>query len=547
MTGRPALRSLTAAALAVATAAAVGASSDAAQADEPGTSTFSLTPTAAAQDAEITGDNQGFSVESADFAHGFLTKDLLAQRLRTLGRHGVIRLGGYSMDLVWPAFGSYRDAPVPPQAIGGVVDQSDLDNLKALLDDTGWKVTLGVPLKSVIDPSQIKNPAKDPSPPVTLDQAVAEVRAAYATLGDDLIAVEVGNEYDNVTTLTPQQYYENLKRYRDAIHAAVPGAPVRMAGPSANTATTNTKLNDFVSTLLNDGSTTPPALLEELSSHYYPASHCGTNNTSVPVLMSDQTYLKTRGKLQDIMSIDARMNNTVPMVVNESNSASCSGQPGVSDAYATSLWSLDYLMQTAQTGVSRLEFHTNTAAICGDFKARDSADYPISYRYYGAFCAADQAALDAHQLSATPLYYGIWAFRQVPAGRFVDLGLPDEGLSQLRAYGVESRDNMLTVVLVNVQDPASSSSTGDAVTLHLPGSRGTAGSAVTLQSSAPGGLGSTDASAITLGGRTVGPDGIASGSPRHTRVEVGPDGSANVTVAPGTAQILTVPDVQLPG
>lgn len=549
MSHRRALRSLTAAGIAVVTSLAVAVAGGTVHAAEPAgdTSTFSLTPTLSAHDAEITGDNQGFSVESADFAHGFLTKELLAKRLRTLGHEGVIRLGGYSMDLVWPAFGPYRDDPVPPEAIGGVVDQSDLDQLKALLDATGWRVTLGVPLKAVIDPSQVRNPTRDPSPPVTMDQAVEEVRAAYRTLGRHLVAVEVGNEYDNVTTLTPAQYYDTLKKYRDAILAAAPGAPVRMAGPSANTATTNTKLNDFVTALLADSSTTPPALLEELTSHYYPASHCGSSTATIPALMSAATYVKTRGKLGDIMSIGERLDSSVPMVINESNSASCSGQPGVSDAYATSLWSLDYLMQTAQSGVTRLEFHTNTAAICGDFKPRESADYPISYRYYGAFCAADQAALDAHQLSAAPLYYGIWAFRQVPKGRFVDLGLSDADLPRLRAYGVAGRDGKLTVVLVNVQDPASSDSTTDAVTLHLPGNHGSAGSSVTLRSSAPGGLASTDASTITLGGRTVGPDGLASGSPRHSRVPVSPDGTTNVTVAPGTAQILTFPNVQVPG
>src|SRR3954447_25633725 len=95
-----------------------------------------LTVTQSVSGARITGDNQGFSVESADFAHGFLTRSLLAQWLRTLGPHGVIRLGGYSMELVWPAFGAWADAPVPPQAIGGVVDQGDLDNLRQLLDAT---------------------------------------------------------------------------------------------------------------------------------------------------------------------------------------------------------------------------------------------------------------------------------------------------------------------------------------------------------------------------------------------------------------------------
>jgi hypothetical protein len=231
------------------------------------------------------------------------------------------------------------------------------------------------------------------------------------------------------------------------------------------------------------------------------------------------------------------VDNKVPSVINESNSASCSGQPGVSDAYGTSLWSLDYLMQTAQLGISRLQFHTNTRAICGDFKARTSPDYPISYRYYGAFCAADQAAYDAEQLSATPLYYGIWAFHQVPQGRFVDLDLPDTDLAKIRAYGVIGRDGTLTMVLVNVQDPSSADSTADAVTVNLPTDYRSA-KAVTLASSAAGGLASLDASAITLGGRSVTPSGVATGHLQSTSVAVHGT-TSSVTVAPGTAQLVT--------
>lgn len=507
---------------------------------------LSLTPTVDIANTHLTDDGQGFSVETADFAHGFLTTQQLSGWLKTLGSHGVIRVGGYSMDLVWPAFGAYRDAPAPPEAIGGVVDQSDLDNLKALLDDTGWKATIGVPLKSVVDPSKVKDPTKDPSPPVTLDQAVAEVTAAYQTLGDDLLAIEIGNEYDNVTTLTPAQYYAAVKNYATAIHAAVPGAPIRVAGPSANTATTNTRLNDFVTAALADTSTTPSDVFAELTSHYYPTSHCGTATTTIPTLMSSGIYTTTRAKLQDIMAIDARLNDSVPMVINESNSASCSGQPGVSDAYATSLWSLDYLLQAAQAGIASVYLHTNTAAVCGDFQPRDSVNYPISYRYYGAFCATDQAALDAQRLSAAPLYYGAWAFHQVPAGRFVDLGLPDSDLSNLRAYGVQDSDGNLTVVLINVQDPADSLSTTDSVTLNLPGYEGGAGKALTLASSAPGGLASTDASAINLGGQHVKSGGTPSGIPHPAPVPV-THGLAAIDVAPGTARIVTFGHVDVRG
>lgn len=505
--------------------------------DSAATTDLTLTATVDGRNAVLGGDFQGFSVESADFAHGYLTRERMAQRLGTLGPHGVIRLGGYSMDLVWPAFGAWTDAPAPPEAIGGTVDQSDLDHLKELLDTTGWKVTLGAPLKKIIDPSKIKNPTRDPSPDVSLEQVVAEVTAAYRTLGDDLLGVELGNEYDNVTTLTDAEMWETAKQYRAAIDQALPHANLKIVGPSANTAKTNTHLEGFVSAALADGSTQPQQVLSELSSHWYPWSHCGSSVMTIGQLMSPLTYTNTRSKLAGIMAVDDQLHGTIPMTLNESNSASCSGMPAASNSYATALWSLDYLLQAAQSGVDRLQFHTNTTGVCGDFKARDSADYPISYRYYGAFCATDQAALDANELSANPLYYGIWAFRQVPQGRFVDLDLADEHLDKLRAYAVKEKAGTLTVVLINVQDPAHPDSTQDAVTLNLPSAYGT-GSQVTLRSAAPEGLASLDAAQIALGGRTVSPAGVATGAPQSTAVAVD-HRSATVTVAPGTAQIVT--------
>ncbi|MGH3380042.1 MAG: glycosyl hydrolase family 79 C-terminal domain-containing protein [Actinoallomurus sp.] len=513
---------------------APGAGATAAPADP---TAITLSPADDPSGGTITGGNLGFSVESADFAHGFLTSGRMARWLKTLGSHGVLRLGGYSMDLVWPAFGAYRGSPAPAQAIGGTVDQSDLDQLRKLLHDSGWKVTLGVPLKAVIDPSKIKSPTKDPSPPVTLDQAVAEVRAAHQTLGDDLVAVEIGNEYDNVTTLTPAEYYATMKRYYAAIKRAVPHTNIKVTGPSANTATTNTQLDGFVSAVQADTTGDTRHTISELTNHLYPGSHCGASNTTIPALMSAATHTSVENKLRGIMDITGRLNDGLPATINESNSASCSGQPGVSDAYATTLWSLDYLMQTAQSRIARLQFHTNTAAICGDFQPRDSVNYPISYRYYGAFCAADQHALDTDRLSAAPLYYGLWAFRQVPDGKFLNVGLPDSALPQLRAYAVKSRNGQLTMVLVNVQDPATAGTTDDAVTVNLPSAyRG--GSAVTLRSAAAGGLASLDPSGITLGGRTISDRGVPSGRPGTTPVSVS-GGRSTIAVAPGTAQIIT--------
>lgn len=488
--------------------------------------------------AELPAGFQGFSVESADFAHGFLTRARMAERLKTLGRHGVLRLGGYSMDLVWPTFGAWRNAPAPEQAIGGTVDQTDFDALKDLLDATGWKVTLGVPLKAVIDPSKLKDPTKDPAPPVTLDQAVAEVEAAHDTLGDDLLSVEIGNEFDNVTTLSGAEMWNTVKGYQAAIDAALPHAGIKVSGPSANTSPSNTVLDGFTAAAAADPAVRPERIMAELSSHLYPASHCGSSTATIAQLMSADTHRRTQTKLQGVAALATRFGGRVPMTVNESNSASCSGQPGVSDAYAAALWSLDHTLESAQSGMARLEFHTNTAALCGDFKPRTSPEYPISYRYYGAFCATDQAELDADRLSPSPLYYGLWAAARVARGRFVDVSLPDDALDTTRAYAVEARDGSLTVVLINVQDPADPEAAAEDVSLVLPSQRPHDGRTVRLSSAAPGGLAAQDASRITLGGATVAPTGRPSGPPRSTAVPVH-HGTATVRVAAGTAEIVT--------
>jgi len=52
------------------------------------------------------------------------------------------------------------------------------------------------------------NPVSDGRIDESRQQQVAEVKAPHDTLGDDLLSVELGNEFDNVTTLTGGQYYE---------------------------------------------------------------------------------------------------------------------------------------------------------------------------------------------------------------------------------------------------------------------------------------------------------------------------------------------------
>lgn len=494
-----------------------------------GDDAVTLTPSKAFTGTATSGNNQGFSFESADLAHGFITRQLLAGPLRGLGPKGVIRISGYTADLVWPAFGAYAETPAPSWAIGGTVDQSDLDSLKQLVDATGWKVSIAVP-----DSSLVKGQ-------VSADQAIAEVVAAHRTLGDSLQAIEIGNEYNIVTSLTPPQYYTLLKTYYDDITAALPDAHIKVTGPSS-TGPVST-VTGFISAMNADTTVGDPrAMLAEITNHHYDAGRCGLD---IPGLMSAGTYASRQTGLAANVAAVSALHDGMPFVMNETNSMSGSGCTGVSNSYASTLWTLDYLLQATQAGVARLNFHTSTARACGDYHT-DSVGYTTSYRWYAAFCAADQAALDANQLSASPMYYGLWAFRQLPVGQFVELGSAADP-SKLRAYGIQSVNNTLTVVLINVQDPAAATSTADPVRIALPHPYYASGSAVTLSSSDPAGFASLDASAITLGGRHAPIDGTPAPATRQTTVPVRHDQAA-IDVAPGTAQIVTFHGVHdLPG
>lgn len=349
-----------------------------------GSSSFTLTPTRGAAGTGTSGDNQGFSVESADFAHGFLTRQLLAKPLATLGHRGVIRIGGYTAELVWPAFGAYAGQPAPSWAIGGTVGQSDLDKLKLLVDATGWKVTIAVPVRSLI------------SSRVTYDQAVAEVVAAHRTLGNSLQAVEIGNEYDLVTSLTPAQYYSVMRTYYADINAAIPDGHIRLNGPSDGAPAI---LQQFVSAAAADQTIKDPRQeIQAVTAHHYDSGRCGLD---IPGLMSAQDYTARQATLQGDLASVSSLHDDMPVVLNETNSESGSGCAGVSNSYASSIWVLDYLLQATQAGIADLNFHTSTARVCGGYHT-GSVGYTTSYRWYAAFCAADQAALNANVLSASP-------------------------------------------------------------------------------------------------------------------------------------------------
>ena len=418
----------------------------------------------------------GLSFGAATVAQDNYASTDLGGYLRTLGHTGVIRIGGNSGDgTFWTSTGE----SAPSWATSGTITPDKLQHLADIVRGAGWKVILAVNLKH-----------PDPA------RAADEAKYARQIFGDSLLAIEIGNE-PNFYYSTVAAYYADFESYVAAIEQAVPG--VGITGPDAET-NHSSWLGSFAALEAGHPDVT------EVSDHTYPASACGTSTATVPELLGTGSVQYETANAQAAVSAAAQLG--VPAAMTETNSVVCAGTSGVSDVFASALWALDYSLLIAQQGIVNADFMDGTnAAGCDP---------------YTPLCPT------TGDLTARPIYYGMLATELVGSGRFAALDNPDA--ADVRAYAVR-QGRRLTVVLDDVQDPASNAAT--TVTLNLGGGF-CSGRLTALTTSSSAGLSAT--ADITLGGQQVGAHG-AFLPPQSTAVAVHGQ-TATVTVPAGSAAII---------
>jgi hypothetical protein len=114
----------------------------------------------------------------------------------------------------------------------------------------------------------------------------------------------------------------------------------------------------------------------------------------------------------------------------EMNTLYGGGQPGVSDAFVSALWALDFLCTLAQAGCAGVNMETGINHL--DFVSYYS---PIRNEQSGT-------------ASVGPEYYGMLAFAQASRGECLATDY-DAGGVNLTAYAVQHGDGRLSVVLIN--------------------------------------------------------------------------------------------------
>jgi hypothetical protein len=362
----------------------------------------------------------GISLETEELANGDLNADhrSLVALMRQLGP-GVLRIGGGSVDSSWWT----SDAERPPAWATSVITPTDLGQLKRLLDTTGWHVILSVDLGH-FDPTR----------------AADEAKVAARLLGTHLLGFSIGNEPDKFSEsvvrlrsspYTVSVYLKELAEYDTAMRSATAG--LRLYGPDLSTPSWLTAVT------LDKG-----IVFNAVTIHYYPTSYSipkgacrGTPVPSAESLLSVQTRERENAVLRILAAAGVREGSATRISeTNTTSSCDYHGGPATSPVFASALWSLDWILRAASSGVSGLNFH-------GDFGvcAPDT---------FSPLCEADSGAVATGTEVARPLYYGLYAARQLENGRFVPVEVSGElPSSDFTTYATIHPTGVVTIAVDN--------------------------------------------------------------------------------------------------
>jgi len=372
----------------------------------------------------------GLSYESAQLGNpNFFSgkNEQLAGYMRTLGKSGILRIGGNTSEYSYwtpdpakrlnlPNSESMRTGDQANPIAFGLAAGPDtghaapapvhvtplaIRNLRDFLNASGWKLIYGLNMGTG-----------------TVEDAASEAAYVMDVAGPKLIAFQSCNEPDlfyrngiRKADYDYAQFAAEWQRFYQALRARVPNAPI--AGP--DTAYNNEWLVPFARQFKDEAAF--------LSHHYY------AEGPPTDPSMTIERLLRPNPKLDAELEAmkEAAKESGLPFRLTETNSCYQGGKPGVSDTFASALWSADLMYQLASDGGTGINFHGG------------------GYGWYTAIAGTPEAGFVAR-----PSYYGMLLFAQAGAGQLVESQLaPSEAAPLLTAYGLRSNSGDIKVATFN--------------------------------------------------------------------------------------------------
>jgi len=278
--------------------------------------------------SHIAPDFIGFGYESSAVAQTnyFSGKNATLVKLyRNLSTNGLIRIGGNVSDRT--KYDPRGISVVNSQRAVTVINRTNLENLGGFVRATGWRVMWGLNLSTG-----------------TKEEAVTEAVAVASALGGQLQSFQIGNEVEGIPRLKHHYdtYHAFYLDFKSGIRSVLTNAP--FSGPDS--VGNWIWITNFASNESGD--------IKFLTHHYYRGGAGDSATTLEKLLTHDDHWDKRLEQLQQL-SQDCG----VPYRINEVNSFSGGGKPGVSDVFGSALWALDYMFILAAHGCAGINLQTD--------------------------------------------------------------------------------------------------------------------------------------------------------------------------------------------
>jgi hypothetical protein len=379
---------------------------------------------------------------------------------------GVLRLGDGSND-VW--------TPAGKGGVSGQVAPADVANLAGFLKAANCHCIYGINLAGAYP--GFTNGA------VATTSTLAAEEIAYASqqMGSYLLGAEIGNEVDNYnyvggllqgTGWNLADFEALWGQFRTAILAMTPGVP--FTGPASG--------SDETTWTVPFATYEGKNVLSLMTQHYYRGPATSPTPTVAGLILPDTTLT---GYLSELAA--GSTTTGVPFRISECNSYYGGGAAGVSDAYASALWVIDFMYNCAQGGSTGVTFHGGS-----------NLNYTVIDDSNGTV------------VSARPIYYGILMFALAGQGTLYQTTV-SAGTLNVTAYAVKTATGLN--IIINNKDSAQNLE----VTLTLPQTVNTATlMEMTQATSGVSGPSLSALSGVTIQGAIVNPDGTFSPNAAYT-------------------------------
>lgn len=267
-------------------------------------------------------------------------------------------------------------------------------------------------------------------------------------LGSNILGYQVGNEPDlyaahghRPSTYGPEDYFGEFGVVINAVNADN-NIPTKnnLIGPNLSGSWTPEEVWDtgFI--------TSYSSSLGVLAVEHYPTDNClaiyGGNGSPVDYQTEFATYLDhNAGK--NITSLYLNSSNIAqaagkPLMMFETNTASCGGFPGISNSFGAALWGLDYALQMAYSNFSGALFHVG---------GRDV--------FYNPFTPPPTNESDFRSWTIGPLFYSTLVaaeiFGTTGTARIVDLNA-NNGNPTSPAYAIYENNAVTKFAIFNYLD-----------------------------------------------------------------------------------------------